>query len=330
MSKGLVIRENQLDLKDLQIDFPQKDKSMNYHRSDVLYNSTPLLMQSPPLTLTNVQDGLLELALTKESQDFYKLVSTLEHHTMRYITAKSGEWFSRAIPLDKIRSMFRSCLFSPETMELPFQIRLRLARNVKVFKSNGEPTDLTAIKINKKITCVFKVNGLLFGKNTTKLDLKVAQIGVVEEPKKIPEPPTEPDGEADYDSDMDDTVFNPPIKQIKQINLAVKPPVQKEEPIQEEPVQEPIQEEEKPEEKPEEKSEEEPVQEPVQEPVHEEPPKKVEKIEKPKKVKDAYEKRLTKLRNDMQEFSDKGDYQKVEEIACEIIELRKSMTIRET
>ena len=218
---------------------PRKEGS--YHRSPIVYGETnsSFILQSAPLKLLGVSKSALELGITDKkatrSKQFYKAISKLESHAIYTIHSNSKKWFGQDIPVDKIKQMYRSCIFPSETIGGDINMRLKISRDLNIFDEEKNIIDMESLdsldKDRTRLSCICRIDGLLFGRNTTKLDIKIAQIKIVKlkpKPKEIPKPtevekeqevvPEEvvPEEEEDVDSDMEEISWTP--KKEEEIN----------------------------------------------------------------------------------------------------------------
>jgi len=124
------------------------------------------------------------------------------------MTNNSESWFGKNIPQNKLKSMFRSCLYSPDTINGEFTLRLKKDKHIQIYNSKKQLTTIDEIKPEDNLLCLLKINGILFGKNTSKLDIRIVQIRVCPEPTKLPQGcnvnnDSDEESVSDYDSDMD-------------------------------------------------------------------------------------------------------------------------------
>ena len=214
---------------------PRREGS--YHRSPIVYGETnsSFILQSAPLKLVGVSKSALELGITDKkatrSKQFYKAISKLESHAMYTIHTNSKKWFGQDIPVDKIKQMYRSCIFPSETIGGDINIRLKISRDINIFDEEKNVIDIESLdnldKEKTRLSCICRIDGLLFGRNTTKLDIKIAQIKIVKlkpKPKEIPKPremEVEQEQEitqeeVDVDSDMEEISWTPKKEEEKE------------------------------------------------------------------------------------------------------------------
>ena len=211
-----------------KVTFTQPIQKKGYHQSILNYeNKHGLLVQTPTLVVDAQigNDSTVELVLekVKRNNDFYSMVRTMEYLAMSTMSSKSKEWFGKEIGKDKIKSMFRSCLDNPQTLQGNFSLKFRKDRGMKVFNESKEIIEIEDVELLSGVKCILKIQGILFGKNVAKLDIRAQKIAVVKKPPP-PKPPTPEtveqsvedsegkDGEgqgqvqeeeSDYDSDME-------------------------------------------------------------------------------------------------------------------------------
>ena len=199
----------ELDLSNLHYDFPQKHSG--YHLSPITYNKEALVIQSPPLELITKNKNVVELGFGRKtsegSKKFYHSIYQLEQYTIKTISESSKNWFGREIPFEKVRQMYKTCIHPPKTIDGNTTLRLRLSNNFKISTDENEDLDIETVNLkNIRFYCICKIDGLLFGKNTTKLDIKIMQMRAVL-PKVQKPPPPPPQDDADSEINDEDDYF---------------------------------------------------------------------------------------------------------------------------
>lgn len=213
------------------------------------------LIQTPKLPLHCVTDNYLEVFVTRHEshKKIYKIFSGLEKRSVEQVAYSSKEWFKKDLGKDDVNNMFRTCIVTPETMDDPFLVRIPLDSRLEV-DDPGAPVS---------VRCLVKVDGIIFGRNTCKLDFRVVRVKM-EQPEPIlsvEEPSFDPVGD-------DKEFFEEPVEAPKEQEQIVLYEEKKEE-NQEEPKEDedPVEKVEEPKEKP--------AEEPVEEPIEE----SIEKVE---------------------------------------------------
>ena len=203
------------EIESSKIEFSKPVGKKGYHQSSLVYDANAgLTIQSPVMLIEKSfsEDSSVELVLEKikKNNDFYATIRTLEYLAMQAISSNSQEWFGKAVGIDKIRSMFKSCLDSPQTLQGNFLMKTRKDKGMKCYNVEKEVILEEDIELGSGLVVIVKIYGILFGKSIAKLDIrcqKIAVVKVVEKPKpetddtQAPEP--EPVEESDYDSDME-------------------------------------------------------------------------------------------------------------------------------
>ena len=110
-------------------------------------------------------------------KEFYHIITHLEDIAILQIVQNSEEWFGAKIPRNQVELMFKSSIHRPLEMDDPF-----------IFKVNKIST-LGSIEHNFPVACLIKVDGIIFGKNSSILDMKVVQVRI-SKPEKIPSVPS--------------------------------------------------------------------------------------------------------------------------------------------
>jgi hypothetical protein len=204
-----VLMPTEVQLDKLVYHTPIKEKG--YHKSIITYSDKikEVILQTPPLELKGLNDGFeLKITKNKKQANFYTILRSLEHVSINTMTNNSESWFGKNIPQNKLKSMFRSCLYSPDTINGEFTLRLKKDKHIQIYNSKKQLTTIDEIKPEDNLLCLLKINGILFGKNTSKLDIRIVQIRVCPEPTKLPQGcnvnnDSDEESVSDYDSDMD-------------------------------------------------------------------------------------------------------------------------------
>ena len=212
------VSPKELNTNSLNYGFPVKEG--NYHKSPVLYgeSNSSLVIQSTPLKLKSLGNGALELGFTdktsSKSKQFYKALSQLEMHAVNTIHLNSEKWFGKSIPLDKIKNMYKLCIFPPPSINGEVTIRLRISRNVDIVDQDGNQLSIENLGAtndeNLRLSCMCRIDGILFGRNVSKLDIKIVQIKTSKvNNKPVVVPNTIPTEDQEVDEDMEDLDFLP-------------------------------------------------------------------------------------------------------------------------
>ena len=203
------------EIESSKIGFSKPVGKKGYHQSSLVYDANAgLTIQSPVMLIEKSfsEDSSVELVLEKikKNNDFYATIRTLEYLAMQAISSNSQEWFGKAVGIDKIRSMFKSCLDSPQTLQGNFLMKTRKDKGMKCYNVEKEVILEEDIELGSGLVVIVKIYGILFGKSIAKLDIrcqKIAVVKVVEKPKpEEDDTPPEPEPvveESDYDSDME-------------------------------------------------------------------------------------------------------------------------------
>lgn len=154
--------------------YTRPEKFDNYHKSFINVNGVKgFVLQSPKVVLRNSTDSYLEFLVSRNKdrhRDFYNIISHLEDTAIIQTTEKSKEWFNSKISRDQVETMFRSCIHRPLDINDSYILRVN-----KVAGLDAE--------VNFPIVCLLKIEGIVFGKNTFTLDIKVVQTKVIKTEK---------------------------------------------------------------------------------------------------------------------------------------------------
>lgn len=206
---------NEINVESLE--FGKPEKLGGYHKSHILgeYTTDQLLIHSPLLDIVSLGGSRIELAISgiePKSVEFYKLVVNLEKHALKSIYQNSETWFGKTIPSEKLRTMFHSCVYPTSDLSKN-TFRIKLSKNSSIFKESKKNkitlADLTNLSLESfRISCIFKLDGILFGRNSCKLDTRVIQILVKQKTPKLSGPQISNISDTEEgDSDLEDNVF---------------------------------------------------------------------------------------------------------------------------
>jgi hypothetical protein len=216
-TSNVPLTSSEFDLSNVTFKNPVKETAevngqpINYYKSYVNYGSdSGILLQTPKLYLHEVTDTYLEVLLNRKDKCklFYKVVASLEQFTIDKAVESSYEWFNRDLSHEQVFNMFKSSLTNPTTMDDPFVLRVPLSPNM-IVEDPGVPTS---------VVCLLRIEGVMFGKTTCKLDMKVVKTKFVHiEPKLVPV-------STNYehpDPAMEDSFFDSEPKDVSEKNSEV-------------------------------------------------------------------------------------------------------------
>jgi uncharacterized protein YfcZ (UPF0381/DUF406 family) len=157
-----------------QCSFTKPEIFKDYHESFVSINgSRGFMLQSPKLILRNSTPTYFEFLISRNKdrhREFYNIVSHLEDSAIIKITENSKEWFNRDIRRDQVETMFRSCIHRPLEINDPYILRINKIPGLDM-------------EINYPVVCLIKIDGILFGKNSSTIDMKIIRIKVIKTDK---------------------------------------------------------------------------------------------------------------------------------------------------
>lgn len=157
-----------------QCTFTSPEKFDGYNESFVTINGVKgFVLQSPKLILRNSTDSYFEFLVSRNKdrhREFYNIISHLEDMAILQITQNSLEWFGKEIKREWAETMFRSVIHRPLDVNDSYTIRINKAEGVEA-------------EINFPVVCLIRINGIIFGKRTSTLDIKVVQAKVVKQDK---------------------------------------------------------------------------------------------------------------------------------------------------
>lgn len=156
--------------------FMKPEKFTGYHESFISVNGTKgFVLQSPKLILRNSTSSYFEFLISRNKdrhKEFYNIISHLEDSAIVQISQNSLEWFGREIKRDQAETMFRSTIHRPLEINDPYILRINKVGNMDC-------------ELNYPVVCLIKIDGIIFGRNSSMLDMKIVQIKVMKT-EKIP------------------------------------------------------------------------------------------------------------------------------------------------
>jgi hypothetical protein len=157
--------------------FTKPEKFSGFHKSFITMNGKKgFILQSPKLVLRDSNAVFFDLSISRNKdrhKEFYNIISHIEDTAILSIVTNSEEWFGKKITKDQAESMFKSSLRCPLEINDPFIYRVN--------KNQG----LANIEHSYPVVCLIKFDGIIFGRNSSILDMKVIQIKVIKT-EKIP------------------------------------------------------------------------------------------------------------------------------------------------
>lgn len=328
-----VLIPSEVVLENIKFGLPKK-QDLGYRKSSLrTENNEPLILQTPPLDLVSGPNDSVEFSINsynKKPEEFFNLIKSLELYTINSISENSKEWFGREIPSSRIKNMFRSCIYVPEKFNGNFSVKVKKDKRLEIFKNNQKMDSLDGAK---KVVAILKISSLLFGKSTSKLDIRVVHIRILEEPKKKLEVDDAVSEFPERDSDLEDdyleafsqtptppepetTVSDPPVTETTVSETPVSDPTPTEPPVTETTVSETTEEPQVPEPTPTEP----PVSDVKEVKITPEPEPDTKSIAPI----DSLKERISYIRKKIRKYSEQGDFEKVEQLACELVQLKNT------
>lgn len=158
--------------------FDKPEEFGKFHKSYLNYdNSKSVIIQSPRMDIRSINDNLVELTISRNKdrhKEFFHLFSHLEDMAILNISSRSQEWFNKKIDKSFVEMMFRSCIHKGLDIDDPF-----------IFKSTCSSHLCQEFQQNQTVICLIKIDGIVFGQNSVKLDFKVVQMKQVETEKIV-------------------------------------------------------------------------------------------------------------------------------------------------
>ncbi len=172
-----VYTTNEIDIGDCRFMRPVKDEN-NLLRSWVFYKTHKgFIIQTPKITAKNIktEDSCVDIYINRNKEkhrNFYHIFTHIEDSAINQISNNSVEWFTQHMSTDRVGSIFKSSLHAPLEIDNPFILRIN--KNPKL-----------VVPENSHLICLIKIDGVIFGRNSSRLDAKLLQIKVVQNDDKI-------------------------------------------------------------------------------------------------------------------------------------------------
>ena len=289
-----------LDINSIVFNPPQKTKGGSYMSipTEDIYIQTPRLLSSKGIVKNETRCSL-ELDFDKKHGEFYEFVTNIDDYSIIQIQKNSLKWFKKEFPLDIVEEFYSSPVKNARGKNPPkLKIKIPLVKgdlNCSIYNSDNNLISYNDIKLDSKLLCVLKFQGLKFLKQQVicewlPIQIKVFQKGVdsvymindnllsdkevVSEAEEVREEPTEEVSEEPTEESVaNEEPTREPIEEPTEeptrepTEEQTREPVADEESVaNEEPTREPI---------------EEPTREPTREEQTDEPVADEESVEKP-------------------------------------------------
>lgn len=138
-------------------------------------NTSELVIQTPKFNLRESNDDFIELLISRNKElhrEFYHVISHLEDAAITQIVQNSGSWFKQNWSKSQIENSFRSSLNRPLDIDSPFILRIPKIKKLE-------------IETNFPVICLIKINGIIFGQTSSKLDMTVIKVKIVKQELKL-------------------------------------------------------------------------------------------------------------------------------------------------
>ena len=170
MSSYITYSPNEIDLSNITFEKPVKDEK-NILRSSICYQNktTGFVIQTPKLIIRDSSDTHIELLIgNKQSHiEFYHTITHLEDLAVNQIIENSGDWFpNQDNNRHVVESSFRTFIHRPLDINDPFILKIPKTNNFDV-------------EHNYPCICLIKFDGIVYGKQLARLDMKVVKIKII-------------------------------------------------------------------------------------------------------------------------------------------------------
>jgi len=147
-------------------------------------NEGEVYIQTPRVAFTKDLEIVLD-ASNPRVKGFYKTLRKVEAELQKILAEKSGEWFPKQLPIEVMKSLFKSAVEVPEDdMEQPMAIRPEISDKLQVFGPNEKPLAREDIHESKECTFLLHLRSVTVTANQAKADWDLVQ--VLAHPRKGP------------------------------------------------------------------------------------------------------------------------------------------------
>jgi len=170
MSSIEILDYKTIDLNKIIYNDPEKVKGGSY-MSIPLYNNNPIYIQSPRLhsnkgIIKNDTRCYTELDFDKTHWPFYEFITNMDEYNITKIHTNSSKWFSKEFPLDIVEEFYKSPVKNGKANKPPsLKIKIPVIKgdiSCNIYNSNNNTINYHDIKMDSKILCVLKLQGLRF------------------------------------------------------------------------------------------------------------------------------------------------------------------------
>jgi hypothetical protein len=187
-----VTRYDKLDLDTLQYDKPENTGSVYF--GPILYNSSPLLLQSSRLIVKEIKQDekhkYLVVNTAKDDFSFYDTLVKLDDNNLEQTYQQSEKWFNKELPMDILEGMYKRITEPFKKDDIPsIEFRLPYVQEelqTKIYDQSNELIGLDALTPGTTIIFMTHLRGLKFLKQNYYCDLFLSQIKLIQKP--FPEP----------------------------------------------------------------------------------------------------------------------------------------------
>lgn len=159
----MVLRNiKELDCNSIHINHPYKHTD-DYYIGEVYYNKEPFIIQTPIMTLKNIEDNTVELLLDKLT---LKCINRIDNHVIRTLSDMSSEWFKNELSIEDTRDIYKSSISFPIDEYDSATIRLKLNNKFKIFDKYNSDIDKEKVKVGTPLIALIKLNIIVFYKHT--------------------------------------------------------------------------------------------------------------------------------------------------------------------
>ena len=177
-----------VDINSIVFKSPEKTKGGSYMSipTEDLYIQTPRLLSSKGIVKNETRCSL-ELDFDKKHGEFYEFITNIDDYSIIQIQKNSQKWFKKEFPLDIVEEFYSSPVKNARGKNPPkLKIKIPLVKgdlNCSIYNSDNNLISYNDIKVDSKLLCVLKFQGLKFLKQQVicewlPIQIKVFQKGV--------------------------------------------------------------------------------------------------------------------------------------------------------
>lgn len=150
------------DCTSIHINHPYKHAD-EYYIGEVYYNKEPFIIQTPIMTLKNIEDNTVELLLDKLT---LKMINRTDNYIIRTLSDMSEDWFKNKLSIEDARDIYKSSISFPIDEYDSATIRLKCNKNFKIYDKYNTHIEKDKINVGTPLIALIKLNVIVFYRHT--------------------------------------------------------------------------------------------------------------------------------------------------------------------